>query len=229
MLVFFSGTPYCCPHLRNLLRSKYKILYWSQNFPYLLGEKKKKTTKQTLLPKEEARRVGADGNTGRGSAHFFPTDSLVSPSRKRNQPTPDEPASFPTVAWTQAGHVSFWVAVSSSVKGNVKNNTFPADWNNRISYYFEVSCEELGRAGTWNQPSFVHVGGIFIAITLALVVLKYCVCVSLPSVLLVSERAETQVRIARDRFSTGRLDSPLPQWLDREAQTVWDTNYVTCK
>jgi len=66
-----------------------------------------------------------------------------------------------------------------------------------------VKGEGLVTAQFWNHPSFVHAGEKFIAVTLELVVLRYCVCVCVCfslSVFLVTERAEPQMTIPETGF-----------------------------
>lgn len=167
MLGFFSGTAHHGLYRRNLLKSKHKVLCLSQNVPYLL-EKKKNPNPFTKRSSKTSGRGWMEIEPGVSPILFLwlPYHPNKPASEKEKLAHTTRPSLLAlTVEWSRASHVSFWVAVSSSVKGNVKNNIRPAYWNNRISYYFQVRCEELGRAGTWNQPNLVHVGGIFTAIT----------------------------------------------------------------
>lgn len=130
ILVFFSGTAFHCLSLRNLLlRSKHRGLYLSRKFPYLLEGN------QRSLHKEAGRLVGGGGwKYGLELASFSSITCLITKTsshlmaERETGPTPGSLGSIlsVTVGWSWASRINFWVAVLSSVNGNVEERACPA-------------------------------------------------------------------------------------------------------
>ena len=149
-----NSTPW--PMLEKSVKIQTRGSMFLSNFSLFVGRG------EPFYKKAAARWVGGGGWKCRLElAPFSSRDSLCWHLLAERETGPHHTAHLPffalpfTAEWSRAGHISLWVAVSSSVKENVKNNMCPGYWKDRISYYFQVSCENLGEQGLGTSQAWV--------------------------------------------------------------------------